>query len=316
MAKLVSESTFGVDVAKDQLVIFSWDDESMLSIPNQTEDVHHWLRSLHGPARIAVEPTAHYHLALVDEALNENIDLYLVNPRQLAHYREAVNVRVKSDPTDAWLLARYLVHEGEQLRAFQPQSRKARRLWSLMLRRATVVQSCQRVQQSFKHLSLSIRALVTQFHQLLARVDRQILILIRELGWWVDYQRCLSVPGIGQSTAAALVATFHRCAFASSDAFIAFMGLDVRVRESGCFKGKRKLTKRGEGELRRLLYCASHSARCHDRFGQYHQRQLDKGWSKIAARVALARKLARIAFSLMSHKQTFDPILGMPCKAA
>ena len=47
-------------------------------------------------------------------------------------------------------------------------------------------------------------------------------------------------PGIGPINAAALVAIFHRGVFSKSDAFIAFMGLDVRVRESGYFKGKRK----------------------------------------------------------------------------
>jgi len=53
--------------------------------------------------------------------------------------------------------------------------------------------------------------------------------------------------------------------------------LIVRLRESSTFKGKRKLTKRGESELRRLLYCAAKPARSLSRFETYHQRQLDKG---------------------------------------
>jgi len=59
----------------------------------------------------------------------------------------------------------------------------------------------------------------------------------------------------------ALIRAYHRGAFASRDTFIAFLGLDVRRRESGYFKGKRKLTKRGPVELRRLLYCAAKPAR-------------------------------------------------------
>ena len=88
--------------------------------------------------------------------------------------------------------------------------------------------------------------------------------------------------------------------------FVAYIGLDVRIRESGRYVGKRKLTKRGESEIRRLLYCASIPARCHARFEQYHQRQLDKGLSKIAANIVLARKLARIAFTLMQNQEMFD----------
>ena len=231
------------------------------------------------------------------------------------HYRQAVNVRNKTDPLDAWLLARYLEHEAAQLRPFQPQDRRAQRLWALLLRRATVVKSRQQLQQSFREVQMPIQALLAQFKQLLVRLEQRINHLIRELGWWPDYQRCLSVPGVGPANAAALVAAYHRGAFAGSDAFVAYMGLDVRIRESGKFKGKRKLTKQGEPELRRLLFCAAHPARTHQRFADYYQKQLDKGLSKIAARVALARKLARIAFTLMNRQQFFNEQETIYCTA-
>ena len=105
--------------------------------------------------------------------------------------------------------------------------------------------------------------------------------------------------------AAALVAAYHRGVFASSDAFVAFIGIDVRLRESGKYNGKRKLTKRGEAELRRLLYCAAQPARSYQLFDAYYQQQLEKGLPKIAAKVCLARKLARIAFTLIVNQQSF-----------
>lgn len=153
---------------------------------------------------------------------------------------------------------------------------------------------------------MSIQGLLTQIQHLLVRIERHITTLIRELGWWSDYQYCLSIPGIGSGNASALVAAYHRGSFAGSDAFVSYLGLDVRIRESGRFKGRRKLTKRGEPELRRLLFCASHPARHYHRFAEYYQRQLDKGLCKMAARVVLARKLARIAFTLMRNEENFS----------
>lgn len=306
MAKPVAKITLGIDVAKDQLVICEWGADELITLDNQTTAIAAWLKRHCGPLRIAIEPTSHYHLAVVEAALARGHEVYLVNPRQLAHYRQAVNVRNKSDAVDARLLARYLEHEAAQLRPFQPRDRRAQRLWALLTRRATVIQARQRLQQSLADIALSTRALMTQFRHLLLRLDQQIQSLLRELGWWADFLRCQSIPGIGPANAAALVIAYHRGAFANSDTFVAYLGLDIRIRESGCYKGKSKLTKHGSAELRRLLYCGAKAACCYPRFATYRQRLLDKGLSKIAARVALSRKLARIAFTLMNNQQTFS----------
>jgi len=306
VAKEVTEITLGVDISKDTLVICDWDSGELTELANKADEIASWLDSLTGPVRLAVEPTSNYHLKMIDAAQRRGCTVYLVNPRQLAHYRQAVNARNKTDPADAWLLARYLAHEGEQLRPFEPASGKARELWALLSRRAVVVQSRNQLTQSFRESGFSTQRLMSEIKHVVRRLDERLLVLIKALGWEGDYRRALSIPGIGPLNAVALVATFHRGAFASADAFVAYLGLDVRIRESGSYKGKRKLTKRGPAELRRLLYCAARPARTYEPFADYHQNQLDKGLSKIAANCILARKLARIAFTLITRQQTFQ----------
>lgn len=303
MAKRVEKITLGVDIAKVDCALHAWETDERLQLPNQRKAIANYLDSFQGPVQIALEPTSNYHRLWVELALARGFEVYLVNPRQLAHYREAVNQRNKTDPDDAWLLARFLSHEAQQLRPYQPQDTQAQYLWSLLKRRARVVEARKQLEQSFREIQLSARTLFSQFKHLLARIDQRIQRAIKALGWLHDYQRCRSIPGIGPLNAAALVAAYHRGVFANSDAFIAFIGMDVRQRESGSYKGKRKLTKRGEAEVRRLLYCATQPARSYPAFGAYYLKQIDKGLPKIAAKVILARKLARIAFSLM-HNQT------------
>ena len=305
MAKAVCEITLGIDVSKDELVICDWDTEKITRLANQPGEIKAWLGSLNEPSRIAIEPTSNYHLEFVEQAHALGLTVYLVNPNQLAHYRKAINVRNKTDPADAWLLARYLAHESGSLRPFKPQCAKAQQLWALIKRRGVTVVARQKLQQSFRESKLPAKALFTEFEKVIARIDQQIQALIRALGWWADYQRCLSIPGIGPVNAAALTAVFHRGAFPGSDAFVAFIGLDIRVRDSGRYTGKQKLTKCGEPEIRRLLYCAAQPARSYHLFDEYVQRQLEKGLSKIASKVALARKLARIAFSLLANQTSF-----------
>ena len=298
-----TKTTLGVDVSKDKLDIFQWDSQQHLTIDNAPEAITRTLKALR-PSAIAVESTSDYHLSIVEQALALGVEVYLINARQLVHYRKAVGERNKTDASDACLLARYLDRERNQLRRYHPTSRQAQQLWTLVKRRAKVVEMKKQLRQSLEPI-MPVRATLRSLDMLIARIDRRIDNLIDRLDWQQQFQRCRSVPGIGRVNAAALLCAFDRGAFASSDAFIAYLGLDVRQRESGQFKGKRKLTKHGEPELRRLLYCAAKPSRSYSPFASYYQAQLDKGLSKIAANVILARKLARIAFAIMRDRTSF-----------
>jgi transposase len=68
------------------------------------------------------------------------LQIYPINPKQLARYREALSPSGrKNDPRDAELLARFLQQHREQLRPWQPDSPETRRLASLSeLRRKLV----------------------------------------------------------------------------------------------------------------------------------------------------------------------------------
>jgi len=302
----VSFITLGIDVSKDELVCCDYADPDRIQrVPNTREAIKSWLSRVQGPLRIAIEPTSTYHLEVVEIAIQMDFLVYMINPRQLVHYREAVNEVNKTDPVDAYLLARYLDREADQLRPFQPQDRRAQQVWSLLKRRATLVNARKRMQQSLAGIRLSHKGLLREIDVILKRIDLLMQRLLRDLGWWADYLRCKSIPGVGPLNATALIVAYHRAAFSSVDQFISFLGFDIRKRESGQFKGKSKLTKRGEAELRRLLYCAAIPSRTYLPFKQFHQRQLDKGLPKIAANVVLARKIARIAFALIQKQQHF-----------
>lgn len=309
MAKRVEEIILGIDVSKDTLEVFCWNREERQQIPNEINAIRTWLRSFPGPVAVAVEATSDYHFALVDEAHALDYTVYVINGRQLKAYGQAVNRGHKSDRDDAWLLARYLTAERAHLRPFTPPCGKARRLWQEIKRRGCVVTKRQDLQQSFKRTNIAHRGLLREFARVLMQIERNIKHLIQSLGWHEDYRRCLTIPGVGSANAAALVCAFHRVPFASSDQFIAFLGLDIRRRESGCFKGQRKLTKRGEPELRRLLYCANKAAQNYAPFAEYRQRQIEKGLPKIAANMILGRKLARIAFTLLNRQESFKRLL-------
>ena len=65
--------------------------------------------------------------------------------------------------------------------------------------------------------------------------------------------------------------------------------------------------KRGSSELRRLLYLAALSAIKTKTWRPIYEHYRAKGLSSTAALVILARRLARIAWSMYTYKTEFDP---------
>ena len=156
-------------------------------------------------------------------------------------------------------------------------------------------------------LQTDIDALIAQCQLTVKKMDRALLAQAKRMGWQQQVQYCQSIPGVGPLTALAMVATYHRGKFLNVDTFIAFMGMDVRVRDSGHFRGKRKLTKKGEPELRRLLFNAAMRGRCDAHWEPYYLTLRARGLSSTAAFVALGRKIARLCFVLLKNKTEFDP---------
>jgi transposase len=89
----------------------------------------------------------------------------------------------------------------------------------------------------------------------------------------------------------------------SADAFAAFTGLDPRPDDSGQRRGKRRLSKRGPAELRRLLYLAAMSAIKTKTWRPLYEHYRAKGLSSTATLVILART----AWSIYTYKTVFDP---------
>lgn len=93
----------------------------------------------------------------------------------------------------------------------------------------------------------------------------------------------------------------------SADAFVAFTGLDPRPDDSGQHRGKRRISKRGPSELRRLLYVAAMAAKKTRVWKALFEHYQEKGLSGTEAIVILARRIARTAWSMYTYKTDFGP---------
>jgi transposase len=81
------------------------------------------------------------------------------------------------------------------------------------------------------------------------------------LGAHADFQRLQQVPGIGPIHALTILAEAGDLRrFGHHRQFLKFCGLDLATQQSGQFRGRTKLSKRGNARLRRTLWMAAQVA--------------------------------------------------------
>lgn len=305
----------GIDVSKSTLSCTLLDATSRhkrwhKEVPNTRAGWTQLLRATPPEVPWVLEPTGRYSHDVARAAREAGRDVRLAPPKKAQLFLHSVQSRAKTDTLDAQGLALYglscdlwpyplkspMQDELDQLLV-------ARKGLSLSL---TALQARQRELPRASHaLAPAVEALQHQIQQ----VDKEIKHKTRapELEAVKALQE---VPGIGPVVAATLVSRLTSRWFSHSDQFVAYCGLDVRVRQSGKSHGQLGLSKQGEAELRRLLYLAAQaSLRAKGSpFAAQYERERAKGLSSTAALCSVARKMARLAWSMVHHGSAYDPL--------
>jgi len=140
------------------------------------------------------------------------------------------------------------------------------------------------------------------------RLDKQITLWHRA---HKESQRLATIPGIGPVTATAILAAIGKgTQFKSGREFAAWIGLVPRQNSSG---GKERLggiSKQGNPYLRRLLVQGAIIHLRGKRYekavgGVWFEKLLHRKSAKVAA-VALANKMARVAWAVLTKEQSYQ----------
>jgi transposase len=308
-------ATLGIDVSKPTLVCalldaatrkVTWEAE----FPNAKSGVETLLEKVDAPIPWILEPTGRYSLLAARLAREAGRDVRLAAPRKAKLFLRSQNERAKTDKIDSRGLALY----GAvcDLPAYPLKAAEETQMDELLVLRkslSTTISKFQQQQRELPYAKEHLQTVVSQLHEQLKSVDKEIAELTKNSATFEPVQRLDAVPGIGPVTAAAVTSRLNSKTFSHPDEWIAYLGLDVRVQESGQHKGRCGLSKRGDAELRRLFFLAAiANCRCKSSpFKDQYEHERAKGLSTIAAACAVARKLAKVCWSLHTHKTEYDP---------
>ena len=307
----------GADLSLHEIV-FAWarPQKPCLTIANNRKSILAWLKQLPAHCVIGMEATGRLHHLLADLAVAHGHTVYVVNPKHVASYAKGVGQRGKTDPMDAAVIARYVDRERDGLHPYTTPSALQLKLRDLISQRAAVVRHCTALKQSIEATGQGLNSTLKRAHQAaLNSLSKLLNELNNELKRVIAADQALerkrrqlqTITGIGFINSAALTHRFDRTPFANSDAVVAAYGMDPRPRDSGNQVGKRRLTKQGNPEDRRLIYLAAQSASKTTMFNPLYKALLAKRFSTTEAILIIARKLLRIAFAVWTSGRPFDP---------
>lgn len=274
------------------------------ALDNDLSDFGPFLRELPSDAIVAMEATNKYHRGLADAAHSMGFRVHVVSPRRASMFARSTNARGKTDRQDASSLEMFVRSQEDHLHVYIPPSEEVQRVRDLLSHRLLLVKSKTALflglweEEDIRKLALS------GIEQSIKRVDEELQQI---LSMFPEYALLQTVPGVGKVVAAGLLAPLLCFDFISSDAFVAYLGLDPRPQDSGKKEGVRRLAKQGYAEGRRLAYLAAMQGLRRSPWSDYAAPYRARGFQGTKLTVVVARKLVRVAWSVFKFKQPFDP---------
>jgi transposase len=285
-----------------------------------------WLATFGTPVRVGMEATGSYHLPLAT-ALHAAGQVVLVcNPLSIARYSQAVLARTKTDATDARRIARFC--QAHDLVPWTPASPAQQQLRALLTARETLVQERLRLNNR-QHAAAytASQALVTELQApVLAAIAAQIAHIDRELARLAAADTALgapvrvlvTIPGLGLTTAGALLASLPLDRLETSRQVAAYVGLRPQERSSGSsLRGRGHVGPLGPAFLRKALYLPAIVAkRANPPLRAFAERLRAKGKLPKVVITAVLRKLLLLAWTLLRTGQPFSPTHGQQSAGA
>lgn len=253
-----------------------------------------WLAG-QGVALVVCEPTGGYEEPLVRSLRQAGLAVHMAHPNKVRAFAQASGRMAKTGRIDAQVLSRY----GEVFASAEvPEPEPDREeLQALLRRRRQLVD--QRVQERNRldrawnpGVRASAQRHIDWLDQEIAALDREYreaLESSEELARRADLYR--SVPGIGELTAAILVADLPELGRGEGKGMCSLVGLAPWSRDSGRQRGYRAV-RGGRGGVRRALYMAALSViRGQGELSRFYQGLRKRGKAAKVALVAVMRKL-------------------------
>lgn len=283
----------GFDIAKDTIVVS--DGRKTTTLPNARLPIRRFLADCDADFAIC-EPTGGHEIVLLEECLRHELAVHRADTRRLKAFIRSRGRIGKSDAIDAREMAAYGQERWETLVLWQAPEPCDTRLKALVRRRADlltirVAEQNRRKAPGGKTLASTYKAVIDVINQQIAHLEKEIRLLMRSEPLRHKAGVATAMTGIGDTTAASLIAILPELGTMDRKTAAALAGLAPHPNESGKTIGYRRM-RGGRPQVRTVLFMpAMQAARGRGEFAAFYKRLIEAGKKPIVAIAAVMRKI-------------------------
>ena len=263
-----------------------------------------------------MEATGVYYEGLAYFLHEKSKRVSVLLPNTVKKFGESLNVKSKTDKIDAKILGQMGVERI--LPEWKVSSKIYRELKSLTRERQRLVENRTAVKNQVhaeKHTAHPMKTIITRMENHIKYLDKQITSIEKELERKVSkndfvsekIKKVTTIPGIAFITAVTVAGeTQGFDNFTSSRQLSSFAGYDIQLKESGNFKGKTKISKKGNSHIRRAMYMPALSTIGHTKtYKKIYDRLYERKENGLIAGTAIQRKLLGLIYTLWKNNTIF-----------
>lgn len=333
--KLIKKVT-GIDISKDSFTVcFGTLDDTLnqkisksFTFPNNSKGFKTLIKSVNNidvfrsedkdiPLWFVVEATGVYYENLAYFLAENNFSVSVVLPNKTKNFFKTLKNKSKTDSLDAEGLTQFgLEKQLDRWQAPSPVFKELKELTRELSSVTTIITQLKNKLHAKEHSHNANEQTVKRLNQQIAffkqqqkLIEQQIKDLVKSDKDLDDrIKKIITAKGIGFQTAVTVIGETNGFELIQNQRQLtSYAGFDPRQNQSGLFKGKTTISKKGNKNLRTAVYLPALSA---TRFNEslkalYKRLCISKNNKKIAL-VAVARKLLILIYTLWKKNQVFD----------
>ena len=313
-------SFLGIDIGKREFVSHLMKDDKAKTYQNNRNGfkklVQEYSDALpHG--LIVLETTGGYENRLLNYLLDNDIAVHRADTRKVKNFIRSFGQHAKTDSLDAKALAQYGYERHSMRLRVEKTNEKEEELRLLVERKADLTQML--VQEKNRYQAPLNASLRSGIKTVIACFEKQIKNIVSKINKIIDESDSLTrkknllltVPGIGEVTAASLLGLIPELGSLNRKQIASLCGVAPFANQSGSKSFYRK-TYGGRRNIRPILYMAAMGARRKkgSALALFFEKLIEKGKKPLVALVAVMRKIIVIANAKIKEEMLASEVLS------